>query len=89
MKRVLITGPIGGHYGRDIEVNLVAKSLYNHFELNFFSTGSWQNDSSAIRDLKKPKYSSLNFQLLTTNLDHNTPKSKRQPGVPRRGQCGY
>ncbi len=64
MKRVLITGPIGGHYGRDIEVNLVAKSLYNHFELNFFSTGSWQNDSSAIRDLKKPKYSSLNFQLL-------------------------
>lgn len=63
MKKVLFIGPIGGYYGRDVEVNLVAQSLHNDFELAFFSTGQWQKKSSAIKGISNPKYSSLNSKL--------------------------
>lgn len=63
MKKVLFIGPIGGFYGRDIEVNLAAKSLFKEFEIVFFSTGHWQKNTTAINGISSPVYSSLDFEL--------------------------
>lgn len=62
-KKVLFIGPIGGIYGRDVEVNLVAKSLMNEFDLAFFSTCYWQKNSTATKGISKPVYSSLALNL--------------------------
>lgn len=64
MKKVLFTGPIGGIYGRDVEANLVAKALENHYDLNFFSTGSISKNPVCIENIKNAKISSLRYQYL-------------------------
>lgn len=64
MKKILFTGPIGGVYGRDIEANLVAKVLENHFELIFFSTGELSKNPVCIQEIKNAKIASLKQKLL-------------------------
>lgn len=91
MKKILLIGPIGGRYGRDIEVNLVAKALYKKYDLSFFSTGIWSKNSSSIKGIKSPKYASLNslllripflFVLTFTSYIHNNFKTRFE-------QCVY
>ena len=64
MKKVLFTGPIGGVYGRDVEANLVAKALENHYDLSFFSTGSVSKNPVCIEKIKNAKISSLRYEYL-------------------------
>ncbi len=68
MKKILFIGPIGGRYGRDIEINLVAKAINHKYKISFFSTGIWQENSASIKGIKNPKYSSLNKLLLRNPL---------------------
>lgn len=64
MKKILFIGPIGGKYGRDIEVNLVAKAIESDFEISFFTTGKWLNNSVSLNNIKTQKKSSLVSKLL-------------------------
>lgn len=63
-KKVLITGPIGGIYGRDVEANLVAKALEKHYELSFFSTGIASKNTVSISEIKGAKITSLRAKYL-------------------------
>lgn len=64
MKKILITGPIGGIYGRDVEANLVAKALEKHYELSFFSTSIASKNTVSISEIKGAKITSLRVNYL-------------------------
>ena len=62
-KKVLIFGPIGDFGGRDVEVNIIAKSLKEHFEIRFFSSIYISTESYSLLDFKSPNYSSFQIEL--------------------------
>jgi glycosyltransferase involved in cell wall biosynthesis len=64
MKKVMLIGPIGGVYGRDIEANLVAKALQKHYNLSFFSTGHITKNTVCTNDIEAAKISSLREKFL-------------------------
>jgi glycosyltransferase involved in cell wall biosynthesis len=64
MKKILFIGPIGGMYGRDIELNLVANAIKSEFKISFFSTGIWLKNSVSTKHINNPKQSSLNSKLM-------------------------
>lgn len=64
MKKVMLTGPIGGFYGRDIEVNLVAKALQSSYELSFFSTGKLYKNTVCNKNIKNAKTSNIRGKLI-------------------------
>lgn len=62
-KKVLIFGPIGDFGGRDVEVNIIAKSLKENYEVRIFSSIYISSESYSLLDLKKPNYSSFQIEL--------------------------
>lgn len=62
-KRVLIFGPIGEFGGRDVEVNIIAKSLRDQFEVRFFSSIYISSESYSFLDFENPNYSSFQIEL--------------------------
>lgn len=62
-KKVLIFGPIGDFGGRDVEVNIIAKSLMKQFDVRIFSSIYISSESYSLLDLKKPNYSSFQIEL--------------------------
>lgn len=62
-KKVLIFGPIGDFGGRDVEVNIIAKSLKEYFEIRFFSSIYISAESYSLLDLRSPNYSSFQIEL--------------------------
>jgi glycosyltransferase involved in cell wall biosynthesis len=64
MKKVMLTGPIGGVYGRDVEANLVAKALQKHYKLSFFSTGHIAKNTVCTNDIAPVIISSLREKFL-------------------------
>jgi glycosyltransferase involved in cell wall biosynthesis len=67
-KKVLITGPIGGIYGRDVEANLVAKALEKDYELSFFSTGIVSKNPICISGIKNAKITSIRAKYLNNPI---------------------
>lgn len=67
-QKVLITGPIGGKYGRDVEANLLAKALDKHYELSFFSTSVVSKKTISISGIKGAKITSLQHMYLKNTL---------------------
>lgn len=59
-KKVCIVGPIGNFGGREVEVNIIAKALENHFNVSIVSTTHMTKSSFALQNLKKSKWLSLN-----------------------------
>lgn len=62
-KKVLIFGPIGNFGGRDVEVNIIAKSLMDDFEVRIFSSNYISSESYALLNIKKPNYTSFQIEL--------------------------
>lgn len=62
-KKVLIFGPIGDFGGRDVEANIIAKSLREQFEVRFFSSIYISSESYSLLDFKNPNYSSFQIEL--------------------------
>ncbi|RZJ30067.1 MAG: glycosyltransferase [Flavobacterium sp.] len=67
-KRVLILGPIGDVGGRDVEVNIIARSLAENYDVRIFSTGYITENSFAITGLKDVSFSSLQRELFSKSL---------------------
>lgn len=63
-KKVLIFGPIGNFGGRDVEVNIIAKSLMDDFEVRIFSSNYISSESYALLNIKKPNYTSFQIELI-------------------------
>ncbi|WP_333875324.1 glycosyltransferase family 4 protein [Flavobacterium sp.] len=59
-KKLLLFGPIGDFGGRDVEVNIIAQSLSNHYEISIVSTKYFTRKSYALRNL--PSVSATSFQ---------------------------
>lgn len=62
-KKVLIFGPIGNFGGRDVEVNIIAKSLEEEFEVRIFSSIYISSESYSLIDLKNPNFTSFRKEL--------------------------
>jgi glycosyltransferase involved in cell wall biosynthesis len=67
-KKVLIFGPIGDAGGRDVEVNIIARSLEREYDIRIFSTIYITLQSVAIQGLDKPDFSSLQMELFRNPL---------------------
>ncbi|MFK8060227.1 MAG: glycosyltransferase family 4 protein [Polaribacter sp.] len=52
MKKVLIIGPIQDFGGREIETNIIAKSLKNNYDVNIISTSYITDASQALKNLQ-------------------------------------
>jgi len=62
-KSVLLFGPIGDFGGRDVEVNIISKSLVNEFDVKIFSSIYITAQSYAVLDLKRPNFTSFQIEL--------------------------
>jgi len=67
-KRILFFGPIGNYGGREVEVNLIAKSLANVYSLSMLSTNYIHKDSFAIKTIKDFKWTQVNKELYSKHL---------------------
>lgn len=66
-KKVLIIGPIGDFGGREIETNIIARSLSAE-NVKILSTGYMTKHSSAIQDLKQFEWTTLDKILFEQNF---------------------
>jgi len=67
MKKVLIISPIVNFGGRELEVNLIAKSLIEQFNLTILSSNEATNESQALDGLNKFSFSNLNQKITKEN----------------------
>jgi glycosyltransferase involved in cell wall biosynthesis len=66
-KKVLILGPIGDFGGRDVEANIIAKSLEDNYQVTILSTIFMTINSFALKDLSKTKWKSIYKTLWQSN----------------------
>lgn len=67
-KRVLFFGPIGNYGGREVEVNIIAKSLEEHYDLSLLCTHDMSQNSFAIRNTSKVSWFIINKEIYEKNL---------------------
>jgi glycosyltransferase involved in cell wall biosynthesis len=67
-KKILIFGPIGDFGGRDVEVNIIARSLLPEYDVRIFSTIYITEKSFAVQNLSGISFSSLKQKLYHGNL---------------------
>lgn len=62
-KKIVIFGPFGDHGGRDVEANIIAKSLEVHFDTTILSTGYMTENSFALSGLQQTTWKSIPKEL--------------------------
>lgn len=67
MKKVVIAGPISNYGGREIEVNIILKSLQDNYDLNVLSMSYIIENSFALQGVSKVKWTSLDRILYSKN----------------------
>lgn len=67
MKKVVIAGPISNYGGREIEVNIILKSLQNNFDLNVLSMSYIIENSFALQGVSNVNWTSIDRILFTKN----------------------
>lgn len=86
MKKILIIGPLGDYGGREVEVNLIAKSLQSLYHVNILSTTYFTTNSFVFNDLQNTSFKSLDLILykkikfkIPTLLSYIKNKKKYEP----------
>lgn len=67
-KKVLIFGPIGDFGGRDVEVNIIAKSLNGKYNISLLSSIYISDKSYALADLAVQNFTSFQIQAFNSSL---------------------
>jgi len=65
MKKVVIAGPISNYGGREIEVNIILKSLREHYDLNVLSMSYIVDSSFALQGVSEVNWTSIDRILFT------------------------
>jgi len=68
-KKVLIFGPIGDFGGRDVEVNIIAKSLNGKYNISLLSSIYISDKSYALADLAIQNFTSFQIQAFNTSWE--------------------
>lgn len=68
MKKVLIISPIVNYGGRELEVNIIAKSLQKDFKLTIMSTHEATLNSQALNGLKEVAFYNLKQKITKDNI---------------------
>ena len=68
-KKILIFGPFGDYGGRDVEVNIIAKALQPHFEVDIISSEYMTKSSFALKNITDKVYFSTLDNELKKNID--------------------
>ena len=63
MRKILIAGPFGDYGGRDVEANIIARSLEYDFEVAILSTSYMTKNSFALLGLKNTPWKSIPKEL--------------------------
>ncbi len=67
MKKVVVAGPISNYGGREIEVNIILKSLQDKYDLNVLSMSYIIENSFALQEVSKVKWTSIDRILFQKN----------------------
>lgn len=67
-KRIIILGPIADVGGREVEVNIIAKSLMNDYDVSILSTTYFTEKSATLNDINDISWTSLQKRLYKKNL---------------------
>lgn len=64
LKKVLVFGPLGNAGGRDVEANIIAKSLLKYYNVSIISTQYMTSNSFVLNDIfDKVFFSTLDYEL--------------------------
>lgn len=66
-KKILLFGPIGDFGGRDIEVNIIAKTISDQYQTAVFSSIYITENSYAIQGLKEVNFNSFEKEIYKSN----------------------
>ncbi|MFN3754448.1 glycosyltransferase family 4 protein [Flavobacterium sp.] len=66
-KKVLLFGPIGDFGGRDVEVNIIAKAISEHYQVSVFSSIYITQNSYALQGLKDVEFTSFERAIYQSN----------------------
>lgn len=67
-KKIFIVGPIGDFGGREVEVNIIARSLENIHDVTILSTAFFTGSSFSLQNLNNTKYTSLDKLVYENNI---------------------
>ena len=70
-KKVIIIGPLVDNGGREVETNIIAKSLENDYDLTILSTVYVTPKSIVGEGLKKTFFTTLDKEFIKTNFITN------------------
>lgn len=68
MRKILIIGPLVDNGGREVETNIIAKSLENDYDLTILSTVYATPNSIVGEGLKKTFFTTLDKEFIKTNF---------------------
>jgi glycosyltransferase involved in cell wall biosynthesis len=68
MKKVLIISPIVNYGGREVEVNIITKSLIPHFFVSIISTNNATRQSEALKGLDSIPFATINQLVIKQNI---------------------
>ena len=68
MRKILIIGPLVDNGGREVETNIIAKSLENDYDLTILSTVHATPKSIVGEGLKKTFFTTLDKEFIKTNF---------------------